>query len=780
MARNARLFGAALLALAVMAAVLVPSHTRATTSGIITTIAGGGGDGGPATAAAVDAPETVALDSAGNVYIAATEGCSVRMISGGVISTVAGDGTCGYNPSVIADGSVATSVALSRVWGIAVDGNGTLFIADFEDCHVWQVKDGLIFNFAGTSTCGYAGDGGPATSAQLNDPYGIAVDASGNVYVADVGNCRVREVTAGVITTAAGSGCSVSPLGDGGPATSAKLESPTGVAVDVAGNLFIAEQAGCRIREVSGGAIATVAGNGSCGYAGDGGAATSAEIAPSGVALDTAGNLYITDDFAPTDCRVREVSSGTITTVVGNGTCGYGGDGGPAISASLSYMYGSPAADQSGNLYIADAGNCRVREVSGGMITTVAGTGACTFSGDGGQATSATLSGPAGIAVSANGDLFIADSLNCRIRQVSAGIITTAAGNGVCQSSGDGGTATSASIFQPTGVAVDGSGNIFVADTRGCRIREISGGMITTVAGDAGAGTCLYSGDGGPALTAGITTPYTIALDGNGNLFIVDYYNCVVREVRGGMINVVAGSGTCGHSGDGGPATSAELNHPYGLAVDGSGSLYITDATDCRVREVTGGIISTIAGTGICGYSGDGGPATSAMLQSPQGIAVDGSGNLFIADWANCRVRAVSAGVITTVAGMGSCGYSGDAGPATSAKLYGPTGVAVDANGNLYVSTDVDGRVRVVDPVASVASPTPTADPTYCAVQRADVNGDGVVNILDLGAVASHYDESVPPAPQRYDQGQTPDGVINILDLSQMAAVYGDRVSACP
>jgi prepilin-type N-terminal cleavage/methylation domain-containing protein len=339
-----------------------------------------------------------------------------------------------------------------------------------------------------------------------------------------------------------------------------------------------------------------------------------------------------------------------------------------------------------GFMYIADYQNDRIREVSAtmaGIITTFVGNGTGGYSGDGGPATSANLFYPYGVAVDSSGNLYIADYYNNRIRMVTAstGIITTVAGNGTEGYSGDGGPATSAELNNPTKSAVDSSGNLYIADYGNQRVRMVtaSTGIITTVAGN---GTAGYSGDGGAATSAELWGPYGVAVDSSGNLYIVEIWNFRIRKVTAstGIITTVAGNGTSGYSGDNGAATSAELWTPYGVAVDSSGNLYIADYGNNRIRKVTAstGIITTIAGNGTAGYSGDGGPATSAKLHSPTGSAVDSSGNLYISEYGNNRIRKVTAsGTICTVAGNGTSGYSGDNGAATSAELHTPSDIAV-------------------------------------------------------------------------------------------------------
>lgn len=343
--------------------------------------------------------------------------------------------------------------------------------------------------------------------------------------------------------------------------------------------------------------------------------------------------------FVGEGMNVEAAGPGIITTFAGNGAAGYTGDGGVATSASINTPYGV-AANGVGNVYIADFVNCVVRRVTGGTISTFAGNGSCGDSGDGGLATSAQLKQVSGLAVDRSGDLYIPDYQNCRIRKVSGGVITTFAGSS-CGYDGDSGPATSAKLSGPQGVAVDNAGNVFVADTGNCVVRAVVGGIITTVAGD---GTCGYGGDGGAATSAKLNWPEDVAADGAGNVYVVDYGNCRIRRVAGGDITTFAGNGTCAHSGDGGLATSASLFNPYGIVVAGA-DVYIADShtSSSRVRKVSGGIITTFAGTGSSGFSGDGGPATSAQLNNPVKLAMDGAGNLYIADAINNRVRRVAA-----------------------------------------------------------------------------------------------------------------------------------------
>jgi trimeric autotransporter adhesin len=370
-----------------------------------------------------------------------------------------------------------------------------------------------------------------------------------------------------------------------------------------------------------------------------------------------------------------------------------------------------------------------------GEIDTVAGSELSGHTGDGGPAVLATFNYPRCVAVDTLKNMYIADTENHCIRMVmkKTGIVTNVAGTGSVGSTGDGGQAVLATLNSPYGVAVDASGNVFIADTLNNLIRVVTkaDGLINTAAG-----TGLYgdgSGDGGPATAAGLSNPYSIAFDTAGNLYIADTLNNRIRMVSTltGIISTVVGIGSFGYSGDGGPAILAALSSPASVAVDVSGNIYIVDSgiNNYRIRMVTKstGVINSIAGTGSPGYSGDGGLATLAALNSPSSVAVDASGNVFIADTNNYRIRMVmkSSGIISTVAGTGLYGFSGDGGLAVSAMLSYPHGVAVDVSGSIYIADTFSHRIRFSKmPVAPTAAPTSfamTPKPTVSATQGASL-----------------------------------------------------------
>jgi uncharacterized protein (TIGR03437 family) len=688
----------------------------------ISTVAGGGLPVNiPAASAGLLSVSGVALDSAGNVFLSSPRYNAVFRLDAltGVLTLAAGNGIQGSS----GDNGPATSAELSGPSGLAVDPAGSLYIADTNNNSVRKVSSGAI-----------------TTVAHANGPYAVAVSSVGDLYISDL-TSNITKVSNGLSSVAAGNGM-FGFSGDNGPATSAALANPRGIAVDAAGSLYIADTANNRIRKVSNGVITTVAGNGTPGFSGDNGPAASAGLNfPWAVAIDVSGNLYITETG---DNRVRKVSKDVITTVAGNGISGSSGDNGPAISAALASPM-SLAVDSAGNLYISTFADGRVRKVSNGVITTITGGGVFGFSGDNGPATSAQLHQPNGVAVDASGNLYIADSDNNRIRKVSNGVITTVAGNGTSGFSGDNGPAVDGQFSASARVAAGRGGEFYIGDWLNHRVRKVSSsGIITTIAGTGEAGS---SGDNGPALNASLTYPMGMAVDPAGNLYVADSGANVIRKVSNGIITTVAGTGTAGFSGDGGPATSAQLDAPLAVALDSAGNLYIEDLGSARVRMVSNGVITTIAGNGTAGAGGDDGPAINAQLDFNGGLAVDAAGNVFItgADinlkvqmTFNSRVRRISSGVITTIAGQGVAGFSGDNGPATSALLNLPVGVAVDPAGNVYIADQQNDRIRMLTPTAititNAASFTPQISPGSIAALWGNGNVLGVATAFGSGS----------------------------------------------
>jgi trimeric autotransporter adhesin len=667
---------------------------------VISTIAGGAPPATPfaAPGASIGDPTRLATDAAGNVYFGSLHSV-FKVDATGTLTRFAGNARAGNS----GDGGAAASAQLSFPMGIAVDAAGNVFVADRDASVVRKIAaNGTISTVAGTGTAGFAGDGGAATSAQLNGPLGVAVDAAGNLYIADTGNEVVRLVsTDGTIGTFAGTAGVGGYLSDGGAARNTLLNGPEAVAVDAAGNLYIADTFNGRIRRVgTDGVITTVAGVGSTGiFSGEGGPAKNAALSlPTDVAVDRAGNVYIAD-FG--NSKVRVVTDGIITTAAGRSNGAPLIDGEAAVNARLEGPTGV-TVDRSGIIYFVEAGigsgtglavgDYKVWKVStAGILTTLAGNGIPSYSEDGVAATAAQLNGPSGVAVSRFGVIYVADTQNQRVRATSMvggfGLVTLA-GNGTPGFNGEIVLPRNALLNGPAGVAADDAGNWYVADTANNRVRKVQpGGNLFTIAGN---GNASYFGDGGLGTKGSVNHPEGVAADAAGNVYIADTLDHAVRKVTpDGVITTLAGTGNPGYSGDGGPAKQARLSLPRGVAVDASGNVYVADSGNNQVRRIDAlGTITTVD--------------TGGALADPRGVAVDRAGNLYIADTGNHRVRRVSPGsLVTTIAGDGTCCYSGDGGLALGAQLNQPWGLAVDANGNVYVADAGNNAIRILAPVSA-------------------------------------------------------------------------------
>jgi len=888
------------------------------------------GGGGPAISAQFQTPVGLAVDGSSNVYVADSGNNVIwkfnptitHGISSPFIYVVAGIGTAGYS----GDDGAATAAELNSPSGIAVDAIGDLYIADSGNNVIRKVSpSGQISTIAGDGTAGYSGDGGSATRAELNSPFGIALDSVGNLYIADTGNHSIREVTVGgTISTIAGNG-TPGYSGNGGQATEAQLHSPDGVALDSVGNVYIADTGNQQVRVVAkNGVIAALAGVGAGGYAGDGASATAAELdMPTGLAVDGLGDVFIGDTL---NNVVREVYAGTrpvvpepsislppgdyaavqyvvLTDELPNAVIHYtingptptttspiysfalyiGGDdtlqaigsepgywnspvatagydvaipaapaptfspgagnyiGSAAVSladaapeATIHYTLDGSSPTTSSPVYVspitvastakltamATAPNYR-KSASVEAVYTITPTSPTPIIGPFENAWNPNSLPPSAVTITDSDPAAILyyttdgttpttssptyagpfpppDSyyLNAvftvnafavspgkppspiatQVYAVPPGTDSNIAGNGTPGDTGDGGPATTAEINGPYGIAMDAAGNVYFSDQVENVVRKVTpAGVISTVAGIPYELRYVFAyrfgGDGGPATNAYLGFPSGLALDSAGNLYIADAANNRIRKVApDGVITTVAGIGqgthgypipgwgaflvgfdgppplgseslpSGGYTGDGQLATSEALNGPMGVAVDAAGNLFIADTQNHRIRKVdTQGIISTVAGNGEStlyvidkgwsnfqtlyleyydgSFSGDGGPATSASLSAPQGVAVDATGNLYITDTDNNRVRMVNPqGIISTLAGVGQAiGSLGDGGPAVNAQIIVPTGVAVDAYGDVYIADTGDSRVRVVVPGGTIYTVTGT-DVSYALV----------------------------------------------------------------
>lgn len=638
-------------------------------------------------------------------------------LKAGEITTIAGGLT--YR----GDGGKASESPLSNgIQGLTTNAAGDLFLADGLTHQIRQVngETGLITTVAGTGFHGFSGDASSALSAQLNTPQSLAIDSQGNLFIADQLNNRVRKIEAltGTITTVAGGGMKSE---ENIPATEALL-SVNRVAIDQSDNLFISGFLSGLIHRVDAqsGLITHIAGTGNLQYSGDGGPALQAGLSPTGLAFDSSGNLYVVDEF---NHRIRRIDAqtGVITTVAGTGKADFGGDGGPATSASLNRPK-DIAFDSNGNLYLADALNNRIRRIDAqtGLIRTVAGEGTASFAGDGQPATQAMLFHPSGITLDGNGNLFISDQINARIRRVDniTGIITTIAGGPTLPRE----TLATNAFIVPTYLTIDSSENLLFGDIANFQVMQLNmqANQLSQVAGNGQNGT---SGDGGPALEAGIF-PASICRDGKGHLLIADGVTIRKVDSQSGIIKHCAGIEDGGFSGDGGPAKKAGMT-PYHLTVDKAGNIYLSEFTRIRKINAKTKTITTLAGNGKFEYTGDGGPATRAGIARPHQIAFDQAGNVLFADTSNHCIRRIDAktGIISTIAGTGVNGLSGDGGPAVQAALFSPTGLAIDPSGNVFIG-DGNNQIRRIDAKTGIIS-------TVAGTGTTQLSGDG-----DLAAKA--------------------------------------------
>jgi len=633
------------------------------------TVAGGYvGNGDPATSAGIGSPQAAVFDAEGNLIFTDYVNCMIRKVDKqGIISSVAGTGICGFS----GDRGPAIQAKISLPWGLALDAAGNIFFVDSGNQCIRAVdKNGIITTVAGSGQKGYCGDGGPARKACFDYPTALAVAGSGSsavIFIADTSNQRIRQVVlkTGIITTVAGNGRQ-GYSGDGGPAKQASLYEPQGLAVDNRSHvLWIADTFNSAIRRVDNtGIITTFVVGGFCDL----------DVCfPAGMKIDPDGNLMLASEVWVLKIAVP---SGAITLEAGVETQGFNGDGHPALATEYGLPY-DVAFDSQGNLFTIDSIDSRIREGALSQnVTTVAGG----YIGDNGPATAASLNYPAQSAVDKNGNLYIADEFNQRIRKVKPdGMISTFAGTGFTGYTGDGGPATNATFDFPSGLAIDQQGNVFIGDWFNNVIRKVDRtGTITT-------------------FSSGFANLVSLATDDAGNVYAMDF--CEVWKIApDGTRTAIAGSDSqCGYNGDEIPATQALLKFPYGVAVDSDGNVYIADRSNQRVRMVDrSGIIHTIAGTGTCGFSGDGGPANAAMLCLPAAVAVDGQHKVYIADGGNARIRVIDASDrINTLAGTGNPGYNGNGLPALRTNVAS-LWVGVTSNGVVYFSDGANYRVRVV------------------------------------------------------------------------------------
>jgi len=541
-----------------------------------TTLAGKpGGQGaidGTGSAARFYSPYGAAVDANGNVYVADRFVYTIRKVTpSGVVTTLAGK--AGFSGSTDGTGSAAR---FSQPSGVAVDGNGNVYVADTNNYTIRKVTPaGVVTTLAG-SAGNFGSTDGTGSAARFNQPGDVTVDVNGNIYVADTGNHTIRKVTpAGVVTTLAGSaGMTGSADGTG---SAARFNFPGGVAVDGNGNVYVSDSENFTLRKITPAAVVTtLAGSpGSSAYVdGTGSAARFVSPAPPGV--DVNGNIYLMDD----DTLRMVTPAGVVTTLAGSPGMFGSADG--TGGAARFFNPGGVAVDQSGNIYVADNVNYEIRKVTpAGVVTTLAGSAGFTGSADG-TGTAARFDFPQGLTVDGNGNVYVSDSYNHTIRKITpAGVVTTLAGSPGNSGSADG-TGSAARFNQPTGIAVDASGNLYVADYNNHTIRKITpGGTVTTLAGSPGISAYVD----GTGSAARFSYPFGVAVDSSGNVYVGDSNNEVVRKITpGGVVTTLAGDGTANYKD--GTGTSAEFNTPSGVTVDKNGNVFVADADNGVIRKI--------------------------------------------------------------------------------------------------------------------------------------------------------------------------------------------------
>jgi sugar lactone lactonase YvrE len=666
------------------------------------TIAGNGSINGP-----FYDPYGVAVDGAGNCYVADTYNNMIRKIApGAIVTTLAGS----TNPGS-ADGT-GSAAEFNLPTGIAADSAGNLYVADFGNRTVRKVTP------AGDVT---------TLPASFNAPWAVAVDSAGNVYVADSGDHTIQQVTpGGVVTLLAGQ--AGTPGTNDGTGSAAQFNSPTGVAVDGAGNVYVADENNHTIRKVTpSGTVTTLAGLAGKPGSSDGAGSNARFYYPEGLAVDSATNLYVADSL---NTSIRKITpAGMVTTLGGApgttrggmyGVVGYAQDG--AGYAARFRVPRGVAVDAAGNLYVADDWNCsislaRPMDYTPYTFTTVAGHA---WAGDGdGIGRAAQFNQPWGLAVDGAGNVYVTDYNNFTIRKVTPrGVVTTLAGipgvparssafgylSGADFADGAGNSARfgvlfiqpffgDAYFYGPEGIAADNAGNLYVADSPNDTIRKITpAGVVTTIAGLAGS----YGALDGTGNAARFDWPEAVAVDGVGNVYVADDAQLIRKVSPGGVVRTLAGMAYTGGSADGTNST-ARFNYPQGIAVDSSGIIYVADTSNHTIRKVTpAGVVTTLAG--VAGSAGNAdGTGSAARFYSPMGLAVDSGGNIYVADANNSMIRKVTpGGVVTTLAGGTNSGFADGTG--SGALFDYPTSVAVDTAGNVYVADQYNNSIRKVTP----------------------------------------------------------------------------------
>jgi sugar lactone lactonase YvrE len=603
-------------------------------------------------------PNGIVFDSfSGNIYVADTYNHRIRKItSSGVVTTLAGSGTAG-----LTDGT-GTNAMFSSPMGISCDSSGNVYVADTNNHIIRKITStGVVITLYAT----------------LNFPIGIAVDISGTIYVADTYNNRIRKITSsGVESTLAGSGISGTSDGTG---INAKFYNPHGIAVDSLGNVYVSDIFSSRLRKITpSGVVTTLSSN----LFFVSSPSTVFMILSYGITVDTSGNLFISDS---NNHRILKLTtSGVMNTLAGSGYAGY--SDGTGVNALFNGPLGL-SLDAFGNFYVADTFNIRIRKItSSGIVTTLAGS---TRSLDA-TGTNARFFNPSGVSVGSSGNIYVADTDNHRIRKItSSGVVTTLAGSGTAGLTD--GTGTNSKFDSPYGLTCDTSGNVYVADLNNHRIRKItSSGVVTTFAGT------VYGFSDGTVTTARFASPTGVVIDSSGNVYVADMGNHCIRKITSsGVVTTLAGSGTAGFAD--GTGTNSMFYLPFGIAVDSSGIVYVADTHNSCIRKITSGVVTT---------------TLYVALSDPRGIAVDISGNIYVADTNNHIIRKItSSGVVTILAGSGNFGLSDGIG--TNVMFSDPQGLSIDSSGNIYVADATNDCIRKITFTTLFPPPLPVCDSSW-------------------------------------------------------------------
>lgn len=614
-------------------------------------------------AAQFNEPRGVVFDSVGNLFVADSTNNTIRKItSAGVVTTFAG--TAGVQGRKDGSGTLASFI---DPYALAIDKNDNLFIADTSNGLIRKITPaGLVSTFAGETG-----------TIKFSEPRGVAVDSGGNVFLTDMNNNVVRKVTAaGVVSTFAGTERVIGS--SDGTGSAASFKAPMGLAIDRNDNLYVADTANRSVRKITpAGVVTTLAG-------------VSAGLRePRGLTVDVNGNVYVTDYAFHTISKITP--AGVVSAVAGSNA--KPGSADATGSAALFYAPSGIAFDNRGNLYLADTSNNTIRTLTTeGVTSTFAGTAGRSSSVDG-TGDAAVFEDPYGVTADLAGNVYVSDAGDHTVRKITpAGVVTTLAGKAGSfgSSDGSGGSGGTARFFAPLGITADSGGNLYLSDTGNHTVRKISAaGTVTTLAGKAGEG----GGTDGVGTAARLSNPYGIGMDNNGILYVIATAGNTLRKIAtDGTVSTLAGKeGSNGMVNGSGSAASFLV--PFGLAVDTRGeNIYVCDHGNHAIRKVTSsGVVTTLAGTGSAG-SADG-TGTAASMRFPSAVAVDANGTVFVADTDNQSIRMItSAGVVTTIGGGNTPGSSDGVG--TAAKFFNPKSIAVDAAGNLYIADRSNHTIR--------------------------------------------------------------------------------------